>query len=253
MANLEPEQDAILGACVEAHRRMPREKRQAFLHVAQANGDFYIRHSGLPNGNIRVYHGDLGALQQADLINIESSRPGLSQFDITDRGYAYYSDLKQQAAEPAEHVTHDVRGYIDGASFRELYPAAYTKWCEAEALLWREDSERQLTTIGHLCREAIQEFATALVERWQPPDAPTEKNRDVARLRAVLKHRANALPRTVWSFLEALVPYWGTVSDLVQRQEHGGQREGPPLLWEDGRRVVFQTLNLMSEVARTLE
>ena len=46
--------------------------------------------------------------------------------------------------------------------------------------------------------------------------------------------------------------YWGTVSDLVQRQEHGAQREGKQLVWEDARRVVFQTANVMFEIDRSL-
>jgi hypothetical protein len=53
--------------------------------------------------------------------------------------------------------------------------------------------------------------------------------------------------------LEALVPFRGTVSDLVQRQEHGGQREGAPLRWEDGRRLVFQTAVIMFEIDSALK
>ncbi len=54
-------------------------------------------------------------------------------------------------------------------------------------------------------------------------------------------------------FLEALIGYWGTVSDLIQRQVHGAQREVERLGIEDGRRVVYQTLNVMYEVDRALE
>jgi hypothetical protein len=46
--------------------------------------------------------------------------------------------------------------------------------------------------------------------------------------------------------------YWGTVNDLIQRQEHGAQREGGALAWEDGRRVVFQTAIVMFEIDRSL-
>ena len=53
-------------------------------------------------------------------------------------------------------------------------------------------------------------------------------------------------------FLDALFEYWRAVGDLAQRQEHAGQREGDPLVWEDGRRLVFQTALLMSEAARAL-
>lgn len=52
--------------------------------------------------------------------------------------------------------------------------------------------------------------------------------------------------------LDALVVYWGTVSDLIQRQEHGAQKEGEALRWEDGRRVVFQTAVVMFEIAHTV-
>jgi hypothetical protein len=45
---------------------------------------------------------------------------------------------------------------------------------------------------------------------------------------------------------------YATVSDLVQRQEHAGQREGEPLVWEDGRRIVFQTAIVMFEIDRSL-
>ena len=57
---------------------------------------------------------------------------------------------------------------------------------------------------------------------------------------------------TLSAFLQALVAYWGTLSDLVQRQEHGGQREARPLVSEDGRRIVFQTLNVMYEIDRAV-
>src|SRR5262249_39946694 len=129
---------------------------------------------------------------------------------------------------------------------------AYKKWLEAERLLWASDAQPQLTTIGHLCREAMQEFATALVERHQPPNVDADKAHDVARIKAVLDHRGAALGTTLKPFLKALLAYWGTVSDLVQRQVHGGQREEKPLIWEDGRRVVFQAAVVMFEIDRAL-
>jgi hypothetical protein len=42
-----------------------------------------------------------------------------------------------------------------------------------------------------------------------------------------------------------MVDYWNALVDLHQRQEHGAQRQGQPLTWEDGRRVVFQTILVM--------
>jgi hypothetical protein len=64
-------------------------------------------------------------------------------------------------------------------------------------------------------------------------------------------HRAK-LGESVFEYLGALLNYFGCLSDLIQRQEHGGQREGQQLDWEDARRVVLQTIVVMFEVDRAL-
>jgi hypothetical protein len=72
------------------------------------------------------------------------------------------------------------------------------------------------------------------------------------RLRSVIDSRRSALGSKTLEFLKALVNYWGTVSDLAQRQEHGGQKEGEPLLLDDGLRVVMQTMIVIYEVDSAL-
>jgi len=42
------------------------------------------------------------------------------------------------------------------------------------------------------------------------------------------------------------------VNDVVQRQEHGDQKQNDPLTWEDARAAVFQTAMLMFEFDRVL-
>jgi len=98
----------------------------------------------------------------------------------------------------------------------------------------------------------MQEFASELGRRFNPPNFGTNVQHVVARVRAVLEHRGSTLGSTERAFLDALLPYWGTVVDLVQRQEHAGQKEGESIVWEDGRRVVFQTAVVMFEIARAL-
>ena len=49
---------------------------------------------------------------------------------------------------------------------------------------------------------------------------------------------------------EALSIYFGHVSDLINRQEHGVAKSGDPLVWDDARAVVFNTAFVMSELAR---
>src|SRR4029450_3827707 len=49
--------------------------------------------------------------------------------------------------------------------------------------LWGADSEQQYTTIGHHCREAMQEFADALIKRHGPSNVEPDKAKTVARVR----------------------------------------------------------------------
>jgi len=136
--------------------------------------------------------------------------------------------------------------------FKLRYPDAYDKWASAEDLLWKTDSEQQLTTIGHLCREAVQKFATALVAHYQPSNVTEDKAKTIARVKAVLDMQGAKMGTREKRFLEALLSYWGTVNDLIQRQEHGAQKEGQQLVWEDGRRIVFQTAVVMFEIDKAL-
>jgi hypothetical protein len=140
---------------------------------------------------------------------------------------------------------------LDADALQRSYPEAHRKWADAAERLSRSDSQQQLTTIGHLCREAIQEFATALVEQHRPPGVDQDKAHDINRIQAVLDQHRSALGTTA-ALLDAFVSYWRAVSGLVQRQEHGAQKEGRPLVWEDGRRVVFQTAVVMFEIDRAL-
>lgn len=50
----------------------------------------------------------------------------------------------------------------------------------------------------------------------------------------------------------ALAEYQEAVNSLVQRQEHGDQKVGDPLTWEDARAAVFHTALLMYEYDRLL-
>ena len=72
------------------------------------------------------------------------------------------------------------------------------------------------------------------------------------RIRSVINARSERLGDTEKTFLDALISYWDSIDDLTQRQEHGAQKEGKPLLWEDGRRLVFQTAVVMFEIDRAL-
>jgi hypothetical protein len=248
---LEEHQVELLRALVEAHRSI--EPRQEFLLIGPDVRDARsgLRHAGLPEG-FMVPEADIRVLARFSLIDLVTVTRGLMKFSITPWAVKHYAEVLQRQGQPVERVEQAMRRLMDGKSFQSSFSAAYAKWAKAEELLWGADAQSQLTAIGHHCREAAQDFATALVSQHQPPDCPADPTSTVARLRAVLNLRRRSLPSTVHPFLDALLTYWGTVMDLHQRQEHGAQREGQPLTWEDGRRVVFQTLLVMYELDRAL-
>jgi hypothetical protein len=142
-----------------------------------------------------------------------------------------------------------VRSYFAADQFAKRYPAAHARWLEAERLLWAADAGTAFTTIGHLCREAIQETLDVLAVA-EGVASVGEKSKTIARLRAILEKRPAG--ETASQMAEALMAYVGSLSDLVQRQEHGGAREGTPLVWEDARRVVFLTIVVLTELDRLL-
>lgn len=170
--------------------------------------------------------------------------------DLRPEGIHYYEQMQIQRGQPMMKTVTAAHEYLETESFRRRHEASVAKWQEAERLLWSADSQRAATTIGHLCREAMQLFATDLVEAYQITADP-DPQKVVRRVRSVLAVRITSEARR--AVAEALIVYWGTVADLTQRQEHGAQREGDPLLWEDSRRVVTQTLMVMYELDRELQ
>jgi hypothetical protein len=247
---LEQEQEELLKALVEASRNVPRDQREEFHLLTDGDGSS-IMHPGFPGRELRVHGGDIDILHAQGLLLVTQIGRMHRSFVVTPQGSSLYEKLQHSSGTPKQQVEETLLRYLDSEFFERSYPEAHRKWAEAAELLWGSDSQQQLTMIGHLCREAIQEFATALVERHRPPGVDQDKAHDINRIQAVLDQRRSQLGTTA-VLLDALVPYWRAASGLVQRQEHGAQKEGRPLVWEDGRRVVFQTAIVMFEVDRAL-
>ena len=250
---LEKEQQELLVVLVEASRNVAYENRQKFMAIYRMDSRLaHLHHPGLPKDFPGAYLGDIEILARERLVNLTHSKKGTPRFDVTPQGFQHYELIKSQQGEPIERLEGEVRHYLEQHSFQKKYPNAYDKWMDAENDLWKSDSKEQLTTIGHKCRETIQLFAAALVEEFKPPDLDTDVTHTVSRIRSVLQHQSGNFGKATNSFLDALVAYWGTLSDLIQRQEHGALKEGEALKWEDARRVVFHTALVMYEVDRTI-
>lgn len=247
---LEQQQELLL-RLVEAARSVRQEPWKDFRFSDDTLGAS-ISYPGLKEPLKDVYKSDVETLISKGLLRRSYQSSGFFTFSITPEGVECYKSIKHKNTKPLQNIETEIKTYLEAESFQTHYPIAYQKWTEAEKLLWSSDTQKQLTVIGHLCREAMQEFSDSLIWQYQPAETNSDKAKTVDRIRRVLDLRKESLGSTEKDFLDALLPYWRTVSNLVQRQEHGGQKEGQPLIWEDGRRVVFQTAIVMYEIARAL-
>lgn len=251
---LTEEQDKILVLLIEAERQLSRDDRRPF-HVTKSpkpgSGTlcYQVLHRGL-GGKLQIYPADLDELESQQIIRYSS--PHRTMFDITSDGYEKYKEIKERTGLPLGEIENSLRTYLDDDSFRQRFPKAYEKWSKAAREVNSPQVEALLTQIGHDCREAMQEFATSLIEKNQPPNPDSDKAHTVSRVRAVLNVKRSAIGEAKYAFLDALIAYWGTVNDLVQRQEHGSIKEGAALFWEDARRAVFHTGIVMYELERAL-
>jgi hypothetical protein len=246
------QQKELLLELVKAEHDCPPEKKAFKFVVATAGGGSAIIHGGFST-NHPANVSDIEALGDVHLLRPGRTPSGAFNFSITPLGFKYAQWLREKSGEPVERVTNEVRAYLSSERFRKVYPRAYEKWVQAEAALWGGDSASQLTTIGHLSREVIQEFVDVLVEKHKTQGVNPDKTKTVDRIRSVFKQFESKLGGSVKPFLDALLAYWGTLSDLIQRQEHGALKEGEPITWEDAQRIVFQTAVIMWEVDRSLD
>ena len=237
---LTDEQRETLVFLVEETRRSSGGQRHQFY--AHRGGQNDILQSG--DQRYPTFLPDLYELDATGLIRLRESENGVS-FVVSPGGFALYEEVKRAQGEPIERVEGEARHLLERDVLDDFHEAAQT-WRDAEDLLWSVDAAEQLTAIGHKCREALQAFAQALYERYCPDSEAVAKNKTVRKIRAVLSARRSVVGKTTEDFL---IAYWGTVSDLAQRAAHDSEREDRPLLWEDGRRLVFQTLLVMVELA----
>jgi hypothetical protein len=106
---------------------------------------------------------------------------------------------------------------------------------------------------GHKMREAAQAFATAMIQKFGADDPPPDVKLVKRRLGAVIAHNRSMVGDKQRRLLESLGTLWETTVDLIERQEHAAQKEGEPVSWNDGRRIVTLTMFLMVEFVTILE
>lgn len=243
-----PEQEQLLMVLVDASRSVPPERKTTFLlsHTHDRPLGSLV-HPGLAGKPAEAHASDVEELAEKGLLSLRQGARSELLFDVRPEGFRYYEQLRRRQGAGIERVERFVRMVLGSDRFRSLYPEAFERWSQAEALLWQQDAEAKVSTVGHTLREGIQQFATALVAHFSPPNVDQNLAHDLARVKSVLALVGDTIGKTT---REALAAQWATTSKLVQRLEHGEQRKGEPLTWEDARRAVFLVAAAMVEADR---
>lgn len=244
---LEPEQKDLFVQMVENVRSVPRKNRSSMIEANSNDGTCLI----MPKGEITGYaHGDPDALATSGLLNMDYGSRGGKRYTISPIGYQYYDWLMKEMGKPIERIEKHTLRYLEFEDFNKQYPDAYRKIKQAEEILWSADKEELFTTIGHLCREAIQDFSDGLYNNVMGKEFEESKERTNNRIEKLIAEKCDS--KKVRKYLRSLFEYWKAVAGLIQKQEHRAKKEKEQLTWEDSRRVVFQTVNVMVELHRAL-
>ncbi len=248
VAVVDPETLGLLWQLVDAAQSVTRSHPAKFMVVGTWGGNT-LRHPGLPAGSISDFdESDLRDLIEGGLLRITNGDETLKTFELRREAFDAYDHAHRDADAPVAAQERLVVERVSSDAFAARHREASARWRDAEALLWDDDSVRNLTTIGHLCREAMQLFVTRLIELHNVTGVEEDDPaRTINRLHAVIDARKAGISSRTVALLDALVDYWKAVNGLVQRQEHGEQKGGEDLTWEDGRRVVLYTAMVMIE------
>ncbi|BAS29370.1 hypothetical protein [Limnochorda pilosa] len=244
MAELTPDQLELLQGLADAVRRVPKGQPKEFLASSDQEGSEVLalaghyRHHG-------VSPSDLEELADQGLVRItERRRYGDLLFSVTNRGMQVAG-----LGSPAALVERRVRFVQD--RLPEPYRLAQDLMDQAASRLSDAHDEHDYSEIGHKCREAMQEFAEQLYQQVVPASQQRTlpKDKTVDRTRAVLETWKPEAGDTTVALLDALLVYWGAVSDLGHKVEHRSQKAGRPLTLQDAERAVLYTYLVMAELA----
>lgn len=252
MDELVPGQEELLETLVEASRHLARHEQELTWLPGDDStpGGIVVGAQGLREHALR---GDIWALNNMGFVSaqLNTMEDVSMDFVLLKKAYDWY-ESRQLSGSSTARVEGEVQAYLDRDAFGLRYPKALKRWEEAEELLHLTSPDEELTTIGLKLREALQRFATELLELHGTQGAPTEPEKTVARIAAVLEQRRAQLSDAHYSLLVALIDYWHEASDLVQRQVHGDQKDGEPVTWDDAQAGVLHTAITMFEIDRWL-
>jgi hypothetical protein len=160
-----------------------------------------------------------------------------------------------------ERVEDYLRAYLEDERFRSIHPLACGRWIVAWEMLWCADTRAKVLAVGHRAREAMQAFASSLLEQCIPTELDALWPQEFAAgspgpdpldgLLAVIGAYGQELAEERHGLLLRLLDHWRALLDRVQR--HEGRLVDGRLSWEDGRRLVLFTALVMVETDRSFD
>jgi hypothetical protein len=186
-------------------------------------------------------------LEKDKLIDIRAYSSSSSEATVilTRPGIKRYNEIIRIKKNPILMISNYLKDFLTKGDLHQKYPKAFKKWIETDELLWMKKDDDN-TTIGHKCRECLQEFASELIVKLKIENADNDIKHVKNRLKSVLNDCI--VGKTLPKFIERFYNYIDIVNDLVQKQEHDASKENVNLTWNDSRRVVFHTALIMLEV-----
>lgn len=242
--DLTREQLELLRELVGAVREVPPGQSKAFITASSMEGTSVLALAG-DYRREHVSKSDIVELADQRLIRITEYRKyGDLCFYVTNRGMRC-----SRLSEPTTLAEQRIRAVEE--RLPEAYRLAQRLLDEAAAKLSKARDEHEWSEVGHKCREAMQEFAAVLYDRWVPAErqmvADTEKT--INRIKAVVGVWKTDAGQRTSEFLDALVEFWRGTNGIVQKVEHRSQREDRPLVLRDAERAVLYTYLLMAELS----
>lgn len=253
MNDLTEEQMELLSSMVEAERRLPKGKRHEFSLIPE-HGRFTLAHPGFPNKDIQIHLPDLDWLFKNYFVNKSREDQYGTALYVTPLGIKKYGLLKRLRTEPVENIERSIQKRLGSENFHNRNPIVQSCLERAEKSLWISTTKSEFTSIGHSCRDALQEFANSALTRSKATSYDPDISHFVNRLKTVLDSIDSHIGKTDKVYCNSLLTFLKDgVTPLVQRLEHGVQKKGEEVKFNDARRVVFAVMYLIYELDSMFE
>lgn len=242
---LEREQQELLARMVEGARDVPRSDRQWLL--MSLGGTAF--HEGPGIGREAIPEGDVRMLEREGLIHAirYSKRDANPTYVLTPEAHDYYAETRGR--EPAARQESELPALSRFRDVQRGVPKGVCEMGRGRRVAVASGFRTGAYECGLRVREALEEFATETVERYRPAEVETNPALVNKRLGAVIAKLLPVVQGKRAVLLRALGDYSEATLGVVQRQVHGGQKEGDHLTWLDARRVVFHAGSVMYEFA----